>query len=757
MKSNDSKGHRLAKAEVRMVNGRGTLFVDGCSVTPMAHTASWRLTQRLAKQLAEAGIEVYFLWIDCGWHSKGIKSWPEVEQEAKLILEANPNAYIVLRTACHPDYAWLDENPDELEAFEDGRTDHFQNAFVNYFGEDIWEVSGHNRMVCLASRKYAEKASEHIRGLIDFVESSDFGHRVIGYFLVGGGTGEWYYPMAFDLYKHCIGYSPAFKLAYSLFLRKKYGTEENLRCAWQDDNASFDNPHIPSREERKLSVCEYPHEGRVFSKGDWGNFLDPQTSQCQADFYEARTAGTAVTIEYLCKTIKEKTNNRVLAGAFWGNMGCTYYHQNSVTGMKFLNQSPYIDFLSSPSNYEDRVPGGGAGFRSAVDSIHYRGKLWFNESDSTTSLASDFYLKDFGDINLQESLENLKRDFAHVLCDDVQAFWFDMQDGKYRFYDAPEIMALFKKQQALAKEHYDDRRKVSEIAVIYDQESQWYVDQETTKDLTWWNRIFNVPRIGAPCDHIYHEDLNLETLPDYKMYIFMNCFHLDESERSRISTAVKSKGKTVMWVYAAGLINPDAPKQMSVENMQDLTGFIFDADEGPREPTFRIFDTSNELTTGLSPHLLYGRFERPLLGFFNWKRGEIQVIHPSLTSPLIYVNDTQAIILGRFITNNQPAYVVKDFDEWRSVYIGAKVLNPSIIRAVARAAGVHIYLDTDDVLYANDRFVAVQAAKEDTKRICLPRTVQQITDAYTNEVLAGNTDEFEIKISNGETRMFRLQ
>ena len=344
-----------------------------------------------------------------------------------------------------------------------------------------------------------------------------------------------------------------------------------------------------------------------------------------------------------------------------------------------------------------------------------------------------------------------------MLCDDVQAFWFDMQDGKYRFYDAPEIMALFKKQQALAKEHYDDRRKVSEIAVIYDQESQWYVDQETTKDLTWWNRIFNVPRIGAPCDHIYHEDLNLETLPDYKMYIFMNCFHLDESERSRISTAVKSKGKTVMWVYAAGLINPDAPKQMSVENMQDLTGFIFDADEGPREPTFRIFDTSNELTTGLSPHLLYGRFERPLLGFFNWKRGEIQVIHPSLTSPLIYVNDTQAIILGRFITNNQPAYVVKDFDEWRSVYIGAKVLNPSIIRAVARAAGVHIYLDTDDVLYANDRFVAVQAAKEDTKRICLPRTVQQITDAYTDEVLASNTDEFEIKISNGETRMFRLQ
>ena len=86
-----------------------------------------------------------------------------------------------------------------------------------------------------------------------------------------------------------------------------------------------------------------------------------------------------------------------------------------------------------------------------------------------------------------------------MLCDDVQAFWFDMQDGKNRFYDHPDIMTLFTKQQELAKENYENRKKVSEIAVVYDQDSQWYVDQETTKDLVWWNRIFNVPRIGAPC------------------------------------------------------------------------------------------------------------------------------------------------------------------------------------------------------------------------------------------------------------------
>tara|TARA_B100000809_G_scaffold119434_1_gene117662 strand:- start:1226 stop:1396 length:171 start_codon:yes stop_codon:yes gene_type:complete len=52
-----------------------------------------------------AGIQLCFWWIDSGWQTrKRGSTWGEVEAEAKLILEANPDAYIVLRTTCHPDY-----------------------------------------------------------------------------------------------------------------------------------------------------------------------------------------------------------------------------------------------------------------------------------------------------------------------------------------------------------------------------------------------------------------------------------------------------------------------------------------------------------------------------------------------------------------------------------------------------------------------------------------------------------------------------
>ena len=749
---NNKMSNHLPKAEVQMQNGRGVLVVDGCTIGPMAWTASFRVTTEHARRLALTGMQVYFLWTDCGWYYKS--HWQEVQAEAERVLAANPDAYIILRTACHPAPEWLDENPEELEAFEDGRTDHFKDAFVTY-GED-------DRMVCLASRKYAEKAGQHLTELIDFVQSSSFGHRAIGYFLVGGGTGEWYYPLSYDLDKYCHGFSPAFKKFYSSWLYKKYGTEKKLRQVWCNDQASIDDPHIPLRKEQFFTSFELPHEGRLFKTCDWGNLLDPDKNQCLADYYEARTAGTAATIEYLCKVVKEKTEGRALAGAFWGGFGCTYYHCNSVSGPMFLTTSPYVDFLSGPSNYEDRVPGGGATFRAATDSLHYRGKLWYNESDSRTHHGQYDNLVCFGGtFTLQDSIDTLQRDFAQVLCDDVQAFWFDQADPKaeHSYYvNDPDILALLKRQQELAREYYDTGRgKVSEIAVVYDQDSLWYVDQETSKDLTWYNRTLTFPRIGAPCDHILQDDLQLDVLPDYKMYIFVNCFYLSNSEREQITKVVKRDGKTAVWVYAPGLLNPDADQRMNLANMLDLTGITFAAEDGPAEATFRVFDTGHQLTSGLSPHLLYGRFERPLLNFFDWKRGEIQIVHPSLSAPLFYPNDPETTTLGRFITNDQPAYAVKNFDNWNSVYFGPKALNPPVMRAIANAAGVHIYLDTNDIVYANRLFIAVHATTEDTKRISLPTTAAEITDAYTNETIAYNTNEIEIKMRNGETRTFRIK
>ena len=59
-------------------------------------------------------------------------------------------------------------------------------------------------------------------------------------------------------------------------------------------------------------------------------------------------------------------------------------------------------------------------------------------------------------------------------------------------------------------------------------------------------------------------------------------------------------------------------------------------------------------------------------------------------------------------------------DGWTSIYSAAMPLPPSLMRNIARDAGVHIWLETDDALYTDGQFVGVHAATDGPKRIVLP-------------------------------------
>ncbi len=757
----------FARPEIKLVNHSSILFVDGQPITPMAFCLRGdrktlvELSTSRAEELTKAGFKMFVIFMQSGWQNEdeeGFVSWEYTLQQADTILKENPKAVFLIRLSCHPSKKWFDENPDELVLFEDGRHDRFRFHSYGSF-ED-------KRQVCYASEKYANDAVVYIKNAIDFVESNAFGKRVIGYHVEGGCCGEWNYLRGTDD-DICGDFSPAFRIFYSKWLKKKYETDEALRKAWNDSNASLINPHIPTTREQVFTEGEIAHNGRRDPEGDFGNFLDPAKSQFLIDYYEARTAGTAHTIEIMAKAVKERTNNRVLTGAFWGTIMGVSAQTYAVCGPLFLADSPYIDYLTTPSQYYDRQPGGGSTFRMAVDSMRLRGKLWINESDTRTHLADPHNVVQFcGCSNLQETADVLNRDFAQVLCDDVYGWWFEMATGEYSFYDHPEISAIFKKQQKIAKEFYElGKGKNSEIAVVYDQDSMFSHPFESMRDIVTWNRSQTISRIGAPCDHIFHDDLEFNNLPDYKMYIFLNCHSLTNSQRKFIDNKVKRNGATVVWAYANGLINPEAHPALSVENMQELTGFKFGYDLSPRLVTFRITDTQHSLTKNISELPLYGRLPRPLTAGFSFMPGENMVMDETLASPLFYVEEDEAKTLGRFVANDKTAYAVKEFDSWRSVYIGSKILPANILRTIARQAGVHIYLEdgnrlwpfrNNDIIYANKHFVSVVAEATDLKKITMPYVCTSINDALSNEVIAENTDQVQLKMHAGETRILRL-
>ena len=75
---------------------------------------------------------------------------------------------------------------------------------------------------------------------------------------------------------------------------------------------------------------------------------------------------------------------------------------------------------------------------------------------------------------------------------------------------------------------------------------------------------------------------------------------------------------------------------------------------------------------------------------------------------------------------------------------------------IARHAGVNIWTETDDVVYANRSMVCLHTASPGEKRIHLPRPAT-ITDLWTGERSPKPTQTIEVTMPHYRTRAWRTE
>jgi len=99
----------------------------------------------------------------------------------------------------------------------------------------------------------------------------------------------------------------------------------------------------------------------------------------------------------------------------------------------------------------------------------------------------------------------------------------------------------------------------------------------------------------------------------------------------------------------------------------------------------------------------------------------------------------------------------KDFGSWKSVLHSD--LKPSIefLRAVAKSAGVHLYGEGGEPVYANSRLLAAHTAKGGLRKFRLPRRCKTIRELFSNRVVAANCDEFEDELKSPDTVLYELE
>ena len=767
-------------AKLIKINGGMAIEHGGKIYPPMGATIANTRVEALIKEdrvlvepdylrnLGESGIKVFFVICETDWMGKGC--FEDMDKEIRTLLESVPDALIILRIGIHPSHQWVEEHMEECIKYSDGSYPKTGRAEGSFMGD-------YKGCYTLYSEKWAQEAGNQLKKTYLRLKEMPYFDRIGGFFMAAGLTSEWIQPgdhaiPAEGLYGD---FSESMKREFSLYLREKYHTEENLRKAWRNENASFDDPEIPDLDKRYYAYdarngpygVDYAVKHRNSSGGgklgdDFyknpyhiGSFLNVDIAMDVFDFFQARAAGTTRSMKHLGSVVKGLSDD-LLVGAFFGYYGAThFYNITNITSLYELLESDEVDVFSAPPVYQNRQKGGFEGQRCMLDSMRIHNKMFIVEDDTRTHAEVPEYCQELDIFSAEDTLNILKRNFGRNICDDQHGWWFDQHAGGGR-YKFQEVYDLFRKQTEIAHKAYSlDRNKEHEIAFIYDEESTLMVSPKTSHDTIEYMRNYEVARIGAGVDMYYHNDMANPDMPDYKLYVFFNTYSLTDEERKQIKKKLSKNHATALFMYAGGAINPDKDVRLSADNMSDLLGISMEMDTEVRIPSFAV--TGDHMATaGMDKGRSYGNLDRHLrqsiVHYSDWALGNNE---RSYLCPCFYSNDKDAEVLATFRETGKPALVLKELKDYNVLHCGTKVVRAEVIRSIAKYAGCHIYMDSDDVLFQNKNYVVVHASSTGKKTVKLPKRCSPY-EVYEEKYYGTDTDVITCDMLLGETKMFYI-
>jgi hypothetical protein len=100
---------------------------------------------------------------------------------------------------------------------------------------------------------------------------------------------------------------------------------------------------------------------------------------------------------------------------------------------------------------------------------------------------------------------------------------------------------------------------------------------------------------------------------------------------------------------------------------------------------------------------------------------------------------------------------VRQMEGWRSVYSPAPNVPASTLRKLAREAGVHIYCEAEEPLYANARLIALHTIEGGRRTVVLPKTCRRVTELFSGRVVAEASSRFDDTLTPPCTALYELE
>lgn len=703
---------------IKRLGGVPALFVNDRPVYANAYI-SYLDDRARYEDFAAAGIRIYSVPVylagrgintDSGigpfrtglWDREEAFDVGPLENDIRQVLEAHPDALIFPRIDLDMPEWWDVKYPDELNRLADGI----------------------KRRQSFVSARWREDAGHALTRIVRYLENSEYRCHIIGYQIAAGGTEEWAYhgwPRA--------DFSP--------------GALESFR-GW--------------RQERRGSPIKLSDEALIATLNrpdtDPGSaLLNPETESMTIDHRLFLGETVADAIAFFARLVKHLLKGRLIVGVFYGYSLEITDPRAGHHAMRSLLRESSVDFFCSPNSYIGvRQPGMDWPFMSVTDSIAWHGKMLWMECDTRTFLTRP--LREArpsicppgkyeggvweGPSTLSASRALLLKNFARCLTSGAGQWWFDMWGG---WFADPALIALMSQFQRIGESSLKlpERGSRAEIAVFVDEQAYAYLHPGTGLAHAWtYLQRQGLGLMGAPY-HVYDiADLAAAAAEGYKVYLFLNAL-IRSPELEREVDRIAGQGKCMIWTYSAALYANGA-QACDFEAVNRWTGIRLKR-LSPQDPMNAVVkrgitEAEAAFFVDLPPEFDDYGVRSPI-------------------DPMWVVDDPDAIPLGRIQGTSYWGLAAKRINGGTRYFSSVPNLPSSLLRAIACREGVHLYTQTDDVIYANASYLCIHASSAGLKNLYLP-ALHDVRDALSGERICRDAAEFSIRMDLHETRLFEL-
>ncbi len=659
------------------------------------------------------------------------KIFAVIDQRIDFVLRQDQEAYILFGLAIFPRPEWSDAMPDDNTVLPNGMR--MRHSF--------------------SSEPYFELGEAGLRRIVEHLMQSPYAGHIIGIHLGIGEGPETYYwgantnPPGTERDNVFTGdFSPASVTAFREFLRTRYNNDiTELRAAWCDNKVDFATAAPDIRELRRK---------------DFDSFRDPAKGRMAMDFWEFQADAVAKAAKRFAKVVKDASNNNWLCG-LWGfyNVGmnnCTGSiakgHHIAYNAVELALADPNIDYIAAIQCYSAVNQGTPVVTIFTLDSLRRNGKLFLEEYDIRTFLTELTFAE--GHLYSEKENENIiKRDFGKTIAHDYVCWWVGFPVGSkgrmsQGWFAEDGLLKLLRYCRQVRELTYKYAfQSVAEVGLFFEDRDIVTLDIVNGSPLLvnpQYNSIWHeLSAMGVPFELNSFADFSEAAIAPYRVVMLMNIYYLTAEQRQAIEGTVKKNGKTVVWLYAPGLV--DRVKGVTPELVDELTGFNLAVDMNGRHEK----DLKVQMTSTL-PAYVAGRGHTFAPHAYTHDPRKVEM------GPLFAIDDPEAVILGEYIYDGKPAIGIKKFADWTSVYCALPLIPAPLMDGIFAEAGVHRYTDAKAFLEAGNRFISLHTTETGYPGVVTLPAKSWVLDVYSRKVVAENAASFAPALGAYETGLYFL-